>query len=646
MTLLYAPDAFIKDKVHPLAQQLGLDLPDQEQWDFIQSAESLDLQAAPGSGKTSLIGLKLALLGQAWTSPTRGVCVLSHTNTAKDEITHRLTATPAGRRLLQYPHFIGTIQAFTNTFLALPALRARGIEVQTVDDHIYADEALRLLERHPRFRKLNAALGHRTNGPALVAEARYVCDAGKLIATGPNGSPPFKASSDSGQQFASLKEALTERGVFRYHDMFAIAEHHLFRHPQLALAAAHRFPFVLLDEMQDTSSLQQRLLDNVFGPQGTVVQRVGDVNQRIFADTPDAAQSSSFPLPHAAQSSSFPLPHAAQLPVSRRFGSRIAALASDLTVHRRQRIDGAGNDGIVALLLFDDNTVTQVVPTFERMAATTVPRQLLLDNPPRVLGARLRRGSTNALPQSVSCYVPDFTATPTQVTGSLITATRTAQALRQSGDNHAAITLLWNAIRDVARLATPSGLPPLRRLDRAPGTTGGRSRLLLHDLLTNPLDSHVEWAVLTARLLRLLPDLTQSPLKGVARLADLLAHIPYAAQTAPVPEASTDADQSVVASVAGSIQSAKGETHTATLILECLERSGKKYDVQEVLGLLSRQQDAGKCSVTVQRAAQLVFVGATRPTHLLALAAHRTRAEPYIEAMAARGWSVHDIHLL
>ncbi|GGY97572.1 UvrD-helicase domain-containing protein [Streptomyces poonensis] len=635
MTPIYAPDAFIKDKVEALAQQLGLDLPHQEQWNFIQSAESLDLQAAPGSGKTSLIGLKLSLLGQAWASPTRGICVLSHTNTAKDEITHRLTATPAGRRLLQYPHFIGTIQAFTNTFLALPALRSRGIEVQTVDDDAYADEALRLLERHPRFRKLNTALGHRTNGPALVAEARYVCDAGDLIATGPDGTPPFKASSDSGQQFAALKETLTERGVFRYHDMFALAEHHLFHHPQFALAAAHRFPFVLLDEMQDTSDLQQRLLDKVFGSPSTVVQRVGDINQRIFADAPDAAQPSSFPLPHAAQ-----------LPVSRRFGSKIAALASDLTVHRRQRIDGAGHDGTVALLLFDDDTVADVVPAFERMAAATVPRQLLLDNPPRVLGARLTRGSAKAFPQSLSCYVPGFTITPVQTTGSLITAARTAQALRRSGDNHAAVTLLWNAIRDVARLASSSGSPPLRRLDRDLATAGGRARLLVHDMLTSPLDSHVEWAVFTGRFLRLLPDLTHSPLKGVTRLADPLAHIPYVTQPAPVPDASADADQSVVASVAGSIQSAKGETHAATLILECLERSGKKYDVHEVLGLLSRQQDASKALVTIQRAAQLVFVGATRPTHLLAFAAHRKRAEPYTEAMTARGWSVHDIHAL
>ncbi|MEU8556256.1 MULTISPECIES: UvrD-helicase domain-containing protein [Streptomyces violaceoruber group] len=636
MTSLYAPDVFIKDKVEALAHQLRLELPHQEQWDFIQSTESLDLQAAPGSGKTSLIALKLALLAQGWNSPARGICVLSHTNTAKDEITSRLATTPAGRRLLQYPHFIGTIQSFTNTFFALPALRARGIDVQTVDDSTYADAALRLLERHPAFRTLNASLGHRRNGLTLMAEARYVCDAGELTTTAPDGTQPFTPGSPSGRQFAALKEKLTEQGIFRYHDMFAVAEHYLVRHPQLAEAAAHRFPFVLLDEMQDTSDLQLRLLDQVFGSPSTVVQRVGDINQRIFTDGPSTAQPSSFPLPHAAQ-----------LPVSRRFGSKIAALASDLTIHHPQRIDGAGHDGNVALLLFDDDCVAEVVPAFERMAAATVPRQLLLDSPPRVLGARLSRGGTKAFPQSVSCYVPGLTTVPSQTTGSLITTARAARTQRQSGDNHAAITLLWKAIRDIARVASPNGLPPLQRLDRDPATAGGRARLLLHEMLTSPLDSPVEWAVLTSGLVRLLPELTQSPLKGVARLSDPLAHVPYVDLPAPALEAqAADPEQDVVLSRAGSIQSAKGETHAATLILECLERSGKKYDVHEVLGLLSGQREASRALVTVQRAAQLVFVGATRPTHLLAFAAHCTRAEVYVEAMTARGWSVQDIRAL
>src|SRR5690606_5139936 len=109
---------------------LGIELTDQEQWAFLQSEDSLDLQAAPGSGKTSLIGLKLQLLADHWTSATSGVCVLSHTNTAKDEIISRISSSTAGARLLHYPHFIRTIQSFTSTFLALPHLRGLNTQVQ------------------------------------------------------------------------------------------------------------------------------------------------------------------------------------------------------------------------------------------------------------------------------------------------------------------------------------------------------------------------------------------------------------------------------------------------------------------------------------------------------------------------------------
>ncbi|MEK8146394.1 hypothetical protein NKH18_49345 [Streptomyces sp. M10(2022)] len=42
-------------------------------------------------------------------------------------------------------------------------------------------------------------------------------------------------------------------------------------------------------------------------------------------------------------------------------------------------------------MLFDEATATDVVPTFERMAAATFPEDVLLKHPPRVLGARQGR---------------------------------------------------------------------------------------------------------------------------------------------------------------------------------------------------------------------------------------------------------------
>lgn len=96
-------------------------------------------------------------------------------------------------------------------------------------------------------------------------------------------------------------------------------------------------------------------------------------------------------------------------------------------------------------------------------------------------------------------------------------------------------------------------------------------------------------------------------------------------------------------SVATSVQSAKGETHAATLILECLDSRGRKHDVLETLALVAQSKEVADVPITLRKAAQLLFVGITRPTHLLVLAMHRARAEPHLDAMAAQGWVIHSV---
>jgi hypothetical protein len=629
MTLPFTPDTFAKDKAETLAAQRGLELTHQQQWDFLQSAESLDLQAAPGSGKTSLIGLKLTLLAQGWSSATRGICVLSHTNTAKDEITHRVCDSLAGRRLLGFPHFIGTIQTFTNTFLALPALRSRGIDIQTVDDAAYEHAALRLLDNHRGFFTLKAFTERRHDGRDLVAGAHYICDAGELTVTGPSGRLPFKSTSPSGRQLIRLKNDLADRGLFRYSDMFAIAEHHLLHHPVIAQATAHRFPFVLLDEMQDTSDLQQHLLDQVFGKVGTVVQRVGDVNQGIFTDR------TQMPLLPSA----FPHPSAAQLPVSRRFGTQIADLASLLTVQRRQTIEGAGPQSAIAVLVFDDNCVPDVIPAFERLARETVPDHLLAAAPPRVLASRLAPGTADAFPQSLTCYLPTFTPnTAARPAAELITTVRAARALLAGGDRRTATVQTWDAVRRAFRQGSGDALPAIQRIERSAATAGLRMRVLLHDLLSADIDDPEQWKALMKRLREVLAQLADPP-PTPRRLDDILRHIPLL-----VPHAETVGDDAApMMSVATSIQRAKGETHAATLVLECLDSRGRKYDVHETLAIVAQSMDVTGAPVTVRKAAQLLFVGATRPTHLLAFAAHRTRIEPHLGALQDRGWLVRTV---
>ena len=110
----------------------------------IRCWHSIDVAACPGSGKTTVLLAKLKLLVDRMPLENgAGICVLSHTNVAVNEIRKRLSG--YSDRLLSYPNYIGTIQSFVDKFVTMPYLRnITGRNVQAVDDHTYAQHMLTL----------------------------------------------------------------------------------------------------------------------------------------------------------------------------------------------------------------------------------------------------------------------------------------------------------------------------------------------------------------------------------------------------------------------------------------------------------------------------------------------------------------------
>ncbi len=104
--------------------------------EVLKDMTSIEVSACPGSGKTTLLVAKLAILANKWKYRTKGICVLSHTNAARDEIETRLGHSAVGRHLLAYPHFIGTIHGFVNEYIALPWLRSQGYPIRLIDTEI------------------------------------------------------------------------------------------------------------------------------------------------------------------------------------------------------------------------------------------------------------------------------------------------------------------------------------------------------------------------------------------------------------------------------------------------------------------------------------------------------------------------------
>ena len=107
------------DDISSISRLMDKDFSDNERIAVLQYLESCDVQACPGSGKTTAMVAKIVILAQKLVGTNSGICALSHTNAARDEIGKSLG--PFASLLFKHPNFVGTIQVFTDVFLAIPA---------------------------------------------------------------------------------------------------------------------------------------------------------------------------------------------------------------------------------------------------------------------------------------------------------------------------------------------------------------------------------------------------------------------------------------------------------------------------------------------------------------------------------------------
>ena len=97
----------------------------------------------------------------------------------------------------------------------------------------------------------------------------------------------------------------------------------------------------------------------------------------------------------------------------------------------------------------------------------------------------------------------------------------------------------------------------------------------------------------------------------------------------------------------GSIHSVKGETHTATLVLETFKSA---HNLQSINPWLTGKNagNAKKCTSENQKRLKLHYVAMTRPSHLLCLAIHRDsffaktddNGSEILKALQSCGWQI------
>nr|WP_298724317.1 UvrD-helicase domain-containing protein [uncultured Steroidobacter sp.] len=616
----------------------------------IKWLDPLDVEACPGSGKTTLLVAKLAILARHWTERRRGICVLSHTNVARREIENRLGYTPEGKRLLSYPHFVGTIHAFVNEFLALPWLRSKPFPVRIIDDEV-------CLQR--RWGKLpwktRAGLESNSHDKNVLRMAATDFSVG-AVRWGKNGV--LSTTSETYQALKGACRTSCEEGYFCHNEMFLWALELLDRAPKMREALRGRFPLLFIDEVQDTSEEQSLLLSRLFmeGANPVIRQRFGDSNQAIYQYSGQRDTVTTDPFPDTARLKTIPNSH--------RFGQEIADFANPLAAYPHgliglgPRCDEISSDtaGKHAIFLFDDQTVGHVMPCYASYLIELFSETELQAGIFTAVGAVHRPGDDDKVPRFVAHYWSAYDhelATSEPRPGTFLQyLTAGRQLTRSSGETHHMVEKIADGVLRLVGILNPlADIPARKRKHRCVREVlAGHPELdksyveIVSLLATGRGDAaFVDWKKWAPQVLAIAAAIAGTSEDSAAATAFLSLQQPPTGDSQP--SASTQRDnvfrypsENPKAHIrVGSIHSIKGETHTATLVLDTFFHSHHVCTLRP--WLIGKKVGGGSENARNISRLKQHYVAMSRPSHLLCLAMREDcLSNGDVSTLKERGW--------
>ena len=605
---------------------------DEQRREVIKCVDSKDVLACPGSGKTTALLAKLFIVAsQLPLQSNKGICVLTHTNIAVNEIRKRMG--PHVERLFSYPNHFGTIQTFVDKFLAIPeyverfARRDLRINNDLYDEHVeryyhyrldyttkkWLDKKQEPIEylRSLRFRPSDFALCEGLNEPEIR----------------------LSESSRSYKGMYALKMFLLKRGILCYDDAYSLGIHRVLSYPQLRDVFSERFAFVFIDEMQDTDFHQVRLLSLVFDPDKVVQQRIGDVNQSIYnAAKEEVVWEVRKPV--------------LEITGSKRFSNVIARVIKSACIDPQEM---RGNEKIKdispTLIAFAHENIRNVLPRFGDLVSEL---QLQLQRNP-VFKAVGWTGKQHDKYHTIPDYWPNYK--------------QTVRTRKQDFAN------LWNYL-----------VPQTNEVLIAEGANVYRKSIIraflrVLRLLDVNRDHNIPYneRTLLAKILEIDPQLRQrfdlKVTEWVLQIEDNLdvfENVKHFIETefvklfgsidvnparqfmsdrTPEPEtessfyfSNTYAHNPQVRIEVSTIHGVKGETHTATLYLETFYYA---YDVLRIMEYLKGNYSKPAQVRTIQNL-KMAYVGMSRPSHFLAVAIHNDHLHGNEEGLRNAGWVIDN----
>lgn len=617
---------FVNDEMIEFSEKLLL--PDgaksnEERRNIIRCMETKDIQACPGSGKTTTLLAKLCILARQMPLPSnQGICVLTHTNVAVDEIRNKLQGYTD--ILFQYPNHFGTIQSFVNRYLAIPAyIEMFGKKPARIDDDFFNEYTVRNAGRldygakfwldkqyislqQLRFNKDNFDISKQFDGPILL-----------------------KPDSKSYPLIYQFKLGILREGVICYADAYSLAYYYLRKYPEIKDIISERFSYIFIDEMQDTDNRQNDLLERCFDSTRVIVQRIGDLNQAIYESPSEIGW--------------VPRGDVLTIAESKRFSNEIAAKIKNTCLVPQELV---GNDLIPnispKIIVFSDDTITKVLPKFGELIFDHGLHEQT-GNVFKAVGGVGQAKDKRTIPSYFQSYgLPDIKKK--QDFESLIDYI--LMALRDKSDSvKTKQILIYRGILKSLRILG------VKRDNNLPYSQDSLSIFLKtkHELFYEDLKARIiTWCMQLHNGINVYEDVKSFIASDICHLFGKKSTISlnsFLNGPSLIQDHSEitrtniylhERDGHKIPIQLSTVHSVKGETHTATLYLETFYR---KYDVEILMDYMKGKHVPPKLE-TVSHALKLAYVGMSRPTHLLCVAAHLNGCMEHLSELESVGWDI------
>lgn len=341
---------------------------------IIECDESRDIKACPGSGKTTTLLAKLIILARRMPLPdNQGICVLTHTNVAIDEIKAKLGS--KADILFSYPNHFGTIQSFVDKFLTIPYYcQMSDVPLKGINDDIAIPLMLKEFgqksfeEKKCIYREIADRIPSDVSGKKktdIIGRLMFEFIGNVWIDFSDNKNIVFyrnygdgkalakNPSTDTYQLVKSVRLKALEQGVLKYNDAYALGLAHLNKHPELKKYFSCRFKYLFIDEMQDTNRLQSDIINRLFDKDKTIIQCFGDHHQAIYNTvTADNVWIPNDPLP---------------IDCSNRFGENIAKILRTVCMEDNNCLKANSEIHSIKPILLIYEDPEKVLPEFVRL---------------------------------------------------------------------------------------------------------------------------------------------------------------------------------------------------------------------------------------------------------------------------------------